>query len=583
MVLRLLLLPLLCTLLLFAASDDGELLKRADKLVRSADKTEVFRAYNDYKNLYLRATVDHDDYKRQKALKGIVTAGGILRIDVERYAQELKSFKPLSRPSLKKPAEKTTLKEKAADAELLTLDSIRWRDGRVLLLFDRDLQDHEVNYFNLFDKDNGRYRYIFDVDATMPRPKEELHHGGITRISLAQFKSTKIRLVIENDTPLKLSFKRDGKVLVINPGVPFQAAKKPDDKVGVSSRHHLEKVHWREGKLVLVFEHDLPEGALEFSKLPDTQNGRYRYIFDLHSGMLDKQHDLRHAKIKRISLAQFDTTTLRMVIENGEKLDVDYKIVGKELIIDMGIGPLDAPKSTEPAIREARFDKVIVLDPGHGGKDAGAVGYRNYREKVVVLQIARELSKILKQQGYKVYMTRSGDTFIKLQNRTAFANRKKADLFISIHANAVPKRNADKAYGIETYFLSNDVDAGSERAKRVAKMENSKDLQDVTFYGQQDFINILNREKIKKSERLAYDLQRNILASMRQEYKGIKDGGVREGPFWILVGAQMPAVLVEVGFITHPEEARNLIKRKYQERFAEGLANGINQYFINNP
>ena len=180
-------------------------------------------------------------------------------------------------------------------------------------------------------------------------------------------------------------------------------------------------------------------------------------------------------------------------------------------------------------------------------------------------------------------MTRSGDTFIKLQKRTQFANHKKADLFISIHANAVPKRNADKAYGIETYFLSNDVDAGSERAKRVAKMENSKDLKDVTYYGQQDFINILNREKIKKSERLAYDLQRNILATMRGHYKQIKDGGVREGPFWILVGAQMPAVLVEVGFITHPTEARSLVKRSYQKRFAEGLANGINRYFINNP
>jgi N-acetylmuramoyl-L-alanine amidase len=180
-------------------------------------------------------------------------------------------------------------------------------------------------------------------------------------------------------------------------------------------------------------------------------------------------------------------------------------------------------------------------------------------------------------------MTRSDDRFIKLRKRTKYANTKGADLFVSIHANAVPKRNAKKAYGIETYFLSNDDRAGSERAKRVAAMENSKDLRDVTYYGQKDFINILNREKIKMSERLAYDLQRNVLAELRKSYKNVKDGGVREGPFWILVGAQMPAVLVEVGFITHPEEAKRLVKRSYQKRFAQGLANGINQYFIYNP
>ena len=241
------------------------------------------------------------------------------------------------------------------------------------------------------------------------------------------------------------------------------------------------------------------------------------------------------------------------------------------------------PGGEKAAATGGNFNKVIVLDPGHGGKDTGAIGYKKYREKVVVMQIAKELSKLLTKLGYKVHMTRTGDRFIKLQKRTEFANRKNADLFISIHANAVPKRNAEKAYGIETYFLSNDDKAGSERAKRVAAMENSKDLHDVTFYGQQDFINILNREKIKMSERLAYDLQRNVLANLRKGFSDVKDGGVREGPFWILVGAQMPAVLVEVGFITHQKEAQRLVNRTYQKRFAEGLANGINQYFIYNP
>jgi N-acetylmuramoyl-L-alanine amidase len=575
--LRLVLLPVLIVTFLLAAVNDTEVLKRADKLVRSGEKTEVFRAYNDYKNIYLRSMMNDDSRMRQKALKGIVKTGNILRIDVARYENELKTFKPAS---------KSVKKSSATNDARQSLEQIRWRDGRLVLSFDRNLRKHEVNYFKLFDKAKKRYRYIFDVDAVMTQPKESLRHSKVKRISLAQFNSKKLRLVIENDKALPLRFKRDKKSLVINLGVgASKVAKtvKPKKPVSVAKRLHLKNVHWRKGDMVLQFDQKLPSKYVKFSKLQDKKSKRYRYIFDINKAMFDKDHKLRHDKIKRIKLAQFDSKTLRLVIEDDAKLKVSHRVKGGELIINLGLKKSDAPKSTEPVYKAATFDKVIVLDPGHGGRDAGAVGYKKYREKVVVFNIAKELSKLLKKQGYKVYMTRTGDKFVKLQKRTRFANKKKADLFISIHANAVPKRNAKKAYGIETYFLSNDHRAGSERAKRVAAMENSKDLKDVTFYGKQDFINILNREKIKMSERLAFDLQRNILAVLRKSYSKVKDGGVREGPFWILVGAQMPAVLVEVGFITHPTEAQRMVKRAYQKRFAEGLANGINQYFINNP
>ena len=587
--LRLWLLPVLFVAWLAAAVDDAALLQRAQSASNSGDKTEVFRAYNDYKSLYLRSMTSHDEQMRYRALEGIVTTGKILRIDVVRYEKELRSSAPLkTAPSSSVPnnsPKPDTAKTASDDSAVVLskLETIRWRDGRLLLGFDHKLQAHEVNYFKLFDKEEKRYRYIFDVDSKMEQASEDLHHSGVKRISLARFKPTKLRLVVENDTPLNLRFKREGKLLVINLGIPSTTPQTKEEPVSVTTRHHLEKVFWKEGRLVLQFDHDLPNESIDYSKLEESSNKRYRYLFDFDDAMLDKQHDLRHEKLKRVSLAQFDTKTLRLVVENDAKLNVDYKVSGNEVVIDLGTGIIGAPISTQPEARPQGFDKVIVLDPGHGGKDAGAVGHKRYREKVVVLQIANELAKILKQQGYKVYMTRTGDRFIKLQNRTKFANNKQADLFISIHANAVPKQNAKKADGIETYFLSNDHKAGSERAKRVAKMENSKDLQDVNYYGQQDFINILNREKIKKSERLAYDLQRNMLAIMQKNYKRVTDGGVREGPFWILVGAQMPAVLVEVGFITHPTEAARLVSRTYQKRLAEGIANGINQYFIKNP
>lgn len=576
---RLCFLPLLFVTLLLGAMDDATLLQRAKNAAASSDKTEIFKAYNDYKSLYLRSMTGHDDALRRSALEGIVTTGKTLHIDVARYRKELAQM-PAATSSA--PAAKAG-PAPAASGSGLDLAGVQWRDGRIVLTFDRPLQRHEVNYFKLFDKGAKRYRYIFDVDAVMGEPREIPEHDGIKRISLARYNAAKLRLVLENDAPLKLSFKRDGRELVVNPGAGPRPEPKQPTSVTVAKRLHLEKAFWREGDLVLKFDRELASDALSFSKLEEPSKKRYRYLFDVDDAMLDKQHDLRHADLERISLAQFDSATMRLVIENDARLAVSNRISGSEVVIKLGTSGRTDPTPVATDSPPPGFEKVIVIDPGHGGRDAGAVGYKKYREKVVVMQIANELAKILKKQGYKVQMTRSGDQFIKLQQRTKFANRKSADLFISIHANAVPKRNADKAYGIETYFLSNDHEAGSERAKRVAQMENSKDLQDVNFYGQQDFINILNREKIKKSERLAYDLQRNILAVLQKHYKGVKDGGVREGPFWILVGAQMPAVLVEVGFITHPSEAKRLVNRTYQKRMAEGLANGINRYFINNP
>jgi N-acetylmuramoyl-L-alanine amidase len=176
-------------------------------------------------------------------------------------------------------------------------------------------------------------------------------------------------------------------------------------------------------------------------------------------------------------------------------------------------------------------------------------------------------------------MTRDRDVFIKLRNRTKFANDKHADLFISIHANAVPRKDAKKAYGLECYFLS---PSRSERAKKVAAMENFADLESMNFYGKECFLNTINSHNIIAANKLAIDLQRSTLSALKKRYRNVKDAGVREGPFWVLVGAQMPAVLVEVGFITNPTEAKRLVNRQYQSTMAKGLANGVERYFINN-
>ncbi len=577
--LRALLTLLFMAIMLGAAVNDADVLRRADRLLGSGEKTEVFRAYNDYKNVYLRAMLHEDTRLREKALKGIVKSGKILHIDVSRYEDELRgsASSAVADTPVKQPA------AKSAGGRFRTLQEVYREGERLLLDFDGRLSSRDVNYFKLYDTEQRRYRYIFDIHARLGKGASELQSEGLRRIALSQHKPGTLRLVVENDAPLDIRFKRERKSLAINLGVGVGDAEKPLSEPMVSRRTHLREARWEDGGLLLRFDRPLDAGQIGYSKLLNTKAHRYRYIFNLDNAMLDRQYDLRHQQLKRISLAQFDSKTLRLVIENDTPLQLTHRTAEGGLFIDLGVRAVQHPDGERAAATGGNFNKVIVLDPGHGGKDTGAIGHKKYREKVVVMQITKELSKLLTKLGYKVYMTRTGDRFIKLQKRTEFANRKNADLFISIHANAVPKRNVEKAYGIETYFLSNDDKAGSERAKRVAAMENSKDLQDVTFYGQQDFINILNREKIKMSERLAYDLQRNVLANLRKGFSDVKDGGVREGPFWILVGAQMPAVLVEVGFITHPKEAQRLVNRTYQKRFAEGLANGINQYFINNP
>jgi len=176
-------------------------------------------------------------------------------------------------------------------------------------------------------------------------------------------------------------------------------------------------------------------------------------------------------------------------------------------------------------------------------------------------------------------MTRDRDKFIKLRDRTTFANIKKADIFVSIHANAVGEKSASNVHGIECFFLS---PSRSGRAKKVAAQENSSDLSDMNFYGKNSYLNLLNHRNILASNKLAIDLQRGMLGSLNKRYKNVRDGGVREGPFWVLVGAQMPSVLIEVGFITNKKEASRLTSSRYRRVMAKGMADGIQRYFLYN-
>ena len=230
--------------------------------------------------------------------------------------------------------------------------------------------------------------------------------------------------------------------------------------------------------------------------------------------------------------------------------------------------------------KKQKASKIIVLDPGHGGDDVGALSQnKKLREKDIVLNVSKKTASLLKERGYKVLFTRSNDRFIKLRSRTSFANDKGAHLFISIHANAAPnKEKAKSMNGIETFFLS---PSRSERSMNAANLENKADTDEMNYFTKVSFLNFLNREKIIASNKLAIDMQAALLKSVRAGYK-VSDGGVREAPFWVLVGALMPAVLIEIGYISHPDESQKIANSKYQDRLAKGIADGVDEYFAKN-
>ncbi|WQY86183.1 N-acetylmuramoyl-L-alanine amidase [Helicobacter pylori] len=223
--------------------------------------------------------------------------------------------------------------------------------------------------------------------------------------------------------------------------------------------------------------------------------------------------------------------------------------------------------------------KKIVLDAGHGGKDCGAMSANLVCEKDIVLEVVKFLHKELKKRGYSVLLTRDKDIYIDLVARTELANKKGADLFISVHANSIPKHSTSNAHGIETYFLST---ARSERARKVAEQENKDDVNLMDYFSKSLLLNSLNTQRLIISNKLAIDVQYGMLQSIRKNYPDVVDGGVREGPFWVLAGALMPSILIEIGYNSHAIESKRIQSKPYQKILAKGIADGIDSFFSKN-
>ena len=226
-----------------------------------------------------------------------------------------------------------------------------------------------------------------------------------------------------------------------------------------------------------------------------------------------------------------------------------------------------------------RSDSIVVIDAGHGGHDSGA-RCDGKQEKDAVLKITKKLYKEFKNEGYKVYLTRNRDRFLTLGQRTRLADKKDAAVFISIHANAISDTSRfEVVEGVETYFLQKTRD---EKSQRIAARENASVLKGTDKLSQDVIIDaVLNGPKIIQSHKLAIDVQQNIMKNLNGDYNDVKDGGVRPAPFYVLVGASRPSILVEVGYITNSKERQRLFTSNYQELISEGIVEGVNRYLDN--
>jgi N-acetylmuramoyl-L-alanine amidase len=241
--------------------------------------------------------------------------------------------------------------------------------------------------------------------------------------------------------------------------------------------------------------------------------------------------------------------------------------------------PIKIPPPTEAGSRtltRALGLKIgrIVIDPGHGGHDTGTIGPTGIREKDVVLEVALKLAKLLEGTGSEVVMTRHDDSFIPLEERTAIANEKDADLFISIHANASRDRTAR---GIETYYLNFN---SNPEALEVAARENATSQQSV--HELRDLIKkIALTEKVEESRDFATEVQHEVHTRLVKASGKQKDRGVKKAPFVVLIGANMPSILAEISFLTNPKDERLLQQPEYLQKIAQALYEGIIRY-VNN-
>jgi len=310
--------------------------------------------------------------------------------------------------------------------------------------------------------------------------------------------------------------------------------------------NYLKSTRLIKNQLKLTFKYKIDH--VKFFTLK-AYGGKIKYVYDIKNAILPRSKTLskyKHPAVIAFRMGQFSKKYLRVVIESKQSHYKTYSIRGKVLTLNL------------PKVKKInKYSPIVIVDAGHGGYDIGASSGKLI-EKKITLALALKLKKKLLHRGYKVFMTREGDTYKSLGERTDLANAKKGKIFISLHTNASPRRrNRKYVYkGLEIFYL---------RGKsRRARYSNRK-----VYIG---------AWKKKKSAELAKIIKTKMLASVRKKYIVI-DKGVKRNNFWVLRGTKMPAILIENGYITDKYEGRRLTKDSYQNLLVQGIVSGVDSYF----
>ena len=596
--------------LVAAAFANDNFFDKFDREFDGANSKKKTEFHQELRVLYVKSIMRNDKELTAKSLRRLIKSAKVLGLDTKSYEKELKSLpQPKAAPAPKKekeapkpkqaeakeqkeakqkPAELKQLsapvnKKKSSEQGKLALMSVVRGGDSLELKFNRSLSGSDINKFTLNQK--GLYRDIYEFKGVWsPGTVESIKGFLVDEVRISQFNAQTVRVVFANKFEINLRLRAEDKSLVFKKAAPAQEQKSVK-KEKLSSKQAAAKENKQKPQAAPKQNAkktiDLKQARTQAGQTTEKKKGEQAKLTPKQEpSKTSAKPKPEIAQTPQQKPAQPQAQNQKPTRQKQEKAQAkaDAKNTQNAAKKEEQETLLPPVKTASAKKVQSAKGKVIVLDAGHGGDDPGAIN-GSLKEKNIVLSIAQKTGKELQGRGYKVYYTRSKDKFINLRDRTKYANDKAADLFISIHANAAPnKTKAATMHGIETFFLS---PARSERSKNAAALENKSDIEEMNFFSKQTFLNFLNREKIIASNKLAIDVQREVLARAKSVSSKASDGGVREAPFWVLVGALMPAVLLEVGYITHPSEGELINNSKYQDALAKGLADGIDVYFSN--
>lgn len=426
--------------------------------------------------------------------------------------------------------------------------------------------------------------------------KKELSKGKEENIqSLTQKESietTQKALSVLNEVQLKLGDKGAVCELFTSSPVRYVYKELPEDsKAGKPPRIYIDLIDTQLSEKVNKF-YSVEKGFLKAVRVGQFADGTVRIVFDLmsiqtyliysaenpdrivmHFGEVDNVVPLNISKAQEKKGQSVEAVKSEAVKEEDNKIDeINNKII-ESIKTNLKKNTEEKKIDSIPLSKQLGLKvKRIVIDPGHGGEDQGAVGKSGLKEKDVVLDISLELAKIIrKNTDIEVILTRETDTFIKLSERATIAREKKADLFISVHANA----NKNKKFsGVEVYYLNNTDDRASQKVAMLENINSDKSISDLKM----TLLDLAISANVDESMRLAQYVQDGVVSKLKKKYPDVKDRGVKYALFYVLFGTEIPSILVETSFISNPLEEKRLKSKEYKRLIAEGIYEGILKY-----